>query len=298
MTSRVVVGGGTGFVGQAVVRQLKQKGYAVSILSRHAGKSDTITWDRIKKEGLPSETHAVVNVSGAPLIAPGKRWNDEYKKEIRDSRIGTNLCLKEAILAAEIKPKVWVSISGVGYYATSLTKVYDEDSAGGDQGYLAVLAKEWEEAGKLPEHCGTRHVIVRSGAVLGKGGGVIKNMIWPFWAGLGGPIGSGKQPFPWIHIEDLAGIFVHAIENDHVQGILNGVAPANDTNETFTEAFGRALNRPTFFRVPSFVVGLTLGEERSPVLIEGQNVKPKRTLEAGYNFTHRHIDSAMKEVVL
>ena len=125
----------------------------------------------------------------------------------------------------------------------------------------------------------------------------MQQMIWPFWFGVGGVIGSGSQYFPWIHVDDLAGIFVHAIENDHVTGILNGVSPKIVTNHSFTKAFGRALCRPTIFPLPGFVVNGMFGQERGIMLLEGQNVVPKRTIDSGYKFKYETIDEALEQVV-
>lgn len=298
MAFNVVIGGGSGFIGQALTNLLKRKGHSVTIISRQSKKPDKISWSSIKDNGLPSNTDAVVNVSGAPIINPSRRWNDEYKREVRSSRLDTNKWLREAIVSSAIKPKVFVSTSGVGFYPTSETAMYDEDSPGGADEYLSILARDWENEAKLPSDCdGVRQVIIRSGAVLGKGGGLISNLTWPFWLGLGGAYGNGKQYFPWIHIDDIAGIFTHSIENDDVDGILNAVSPEVCTNEEFTKEFAGVMSRPAFFTVPSFVIKCALGDERSPLLLEGQKVLPKRTVDSGYKFIHPNLSDALRNIV-
>ena len=136
---------------------------------------------------------------------------------------------------------------------------------------------------------------VPPGLVLGREGGAIANLIFPFWMGVGGPVGSGKQWFPWIHVEDVAGIFTHAIENSHVTGVLNAVAPEQNTNKEFASAFGRALWRPAIFPLPGFVLSCVYGSERAKVMTDGQCVVPERTLALGYQFIYPDLDSACKE---
>ncbi|XP_015417557.1 PREDICTED: epimerase family protein SDR39U1 isoform X3 [Myotis davidii] len=183
------------------------------------------------------------------------------------------------------------------YYQPSLTAEYDEDSPGGDFDFFSNLVSKWEAAAKLPGDS-TRQVVVRSGVVLGRGGGAIGHMLLPFRLGLGGPIGSGQQFFPWIHIGDLAGILAHALEASHVQGVLNGVAPASTTtNAEFAQALGTALGRPAFIPLPSAVVQAVFGQERAIMLLEGQKVIPRRTLATGYQYSFPELGAALKEII-
>ncbi|XP_016061380.1 PREDICTED: epimerase family protein SDR39U1 isoform X2 [Miniopterus natalensis] len=183
------------------------------------------------------------------------------------------------------------------YYRPSLTAEYDEDSPGGDFDFFSNLVTKWEAAARLPGDA-TRQVVVRSGVVLGRGGGAIGHMLLPFRLGLGGPIGSGQQFFPWIHIGDLAGILTHALEASHVQGVLNGVAPASTTtNAEFAQALGTALGRPAFIPLPSTIVQAVFGRERAIMLLEGQRVVPRRTLATGYQYSFPELGAALKEVI-
>jgi len=204
------------------------------------------------------------------------------------------------LLAQEIEnmpkpPKVFGVISGVGFYKPSETASYTEESDGGNHDYLSRLCSNWEEASQLPAHLNVRHFVIRSGVVLGRSGGIISQLYWPFYSGLGGPIASGKQYFPWIHIEDIAGLFTYAIQSEKVHGVLNGVAPQVVTNGEFTKALARAMWRPALLPLPSFAVKLAFGEERATMMIEGQKVIPKRTLESGYKFIYPTIEEACKE---
>ncbi|CAL1299936.1 unnamed protein product [Larinioides sclopetarius] len=182
-----------------------------------------------------------------------------------------------------------------GYYRTSQTETYTEDSPGGNHDYFSKLAADWEAASTLSPDCKVRRFIVRSGVVLGRTGGMIKQVYPPFFMGLGGPIGSGNQFFPWIHIEDIAGIFVHGVESDKVHGVLNGVAPQIITNKEFTQALARAMWRPALIPLPALAVDLVFGKERATMMLEGQRVIPKRTLESGYEYVYPDIKDACKE---
>ncbi|XP_059037779.1 epimerase family protein SDR39U1 isoform X1 [Mustela lutreola] len=318
-------GGGTGFIGTALTQLLKARGHEVMLVSRKPGP-DRITWDELDTSGLP-HCDAAVNLAGENILNPLRRWNESFQKEVLNSRLETTQILARAINKAPQPPQAWVLVTGVGakegetkkniawsrgrtgdsgqtsavplaaYYQPSLTAEYDEDSPGGDFDFFSNLVTKWEAAARLPGES-TRQVVVRSGVVLGREGGAIRHMLLPFRLGLGGPIGPGHQFFPWIHIRDLAGILAHAVEASHVQGVLNGVAPASaTTNAEFAKAFGAALGRPAFIPLPSMVVQAVFGRERAIMLLEGQKVVPRRTLATGYQYSFPELGAALKEVV-
>lgn len=193
-------------------------------------------------------------------------------------------------------PKVFITISGVGYYPPHPSEEYTEDSPGGDYDFLSRLCRQWEDACQVgPE---TRTIAVRSGIVLGKGGGMIQSMYPLFYLGLGAKIGSGTQYMPWIHLHDLVAILIEAMRNDKLSsGVINGTAPQLITNAQFTKAFGRAMWRPAVFTVPERVVELVFGEERAVMMTQGQKVHSKRLEELGFKFQYPDIDSALKQVV-
>ncbi|XP_003128589.1 epimerase family protein SDR39U1 isoform X4 [Sus scrofa] len=274
---------------------LKAKGHKVTLVSRKPGL-DRITWDELASSGLPP-CDAAVNLAGENILNPLRRWNEAFQKEVISSRLETTHMMATAIAKAPQPPQAWVLVTGVAYYQPSLTAEYDEDSPGGDFDFFSNLVTKWEAAARLPGDS-TRQVVVRSGVVLGRGGGAIGHMLLPFRLGLGGPIGSGHQFFPWIHIGDLAGILVHALEASHVQGVLNGVAPASaTTNAEFARALGAALGRPAFIPFPSTVVRAIFGQERAIMLLEGQKVVPRRTLAAGYQYSFPELGVALKEII-
>ncbi|XP_010887986.2 epimerase family protein SDR39U1 [Esox lucius] len=300
---RVLIGGGSGFVGRELTHLLRRKGHDVTIISRQPGPGK-ITWSELESDGLPP-CEATVNLAGENLMNPLRWWNENYKKDLFSSRIDTTTSLAQAIAASPSPPQAWVLVTGVACYRPSLTARYSEESEWTPFDLLSRLVKEWEEAGSLPVTVAqkTRQVIIRPGAVLGRDGGAMKQMMTPFWLGLGGTLGSGRQPFPWIHVSDLAGIITHAIENSSstlpsaVPQVFNGVAPATNTNYEFTKELGRVLRRPTVFPVPGFVIDALMGSERAVVLTQGQMVEPKRTLESGFQYKYPDLSSALKEIV-
>ncbi|KAF3857934.1 hypothetical protein F7725_011135 [Dissostichus mawsoni] len=294
--------GGSGFVGRELTRLLKNKGHEVTVISRQPGPGK-ITWGELESHGLPP-CEGAVNLAGENLMNPLRWWNESYKKDLFSSRIDTTKSLAQAIAASPNPPHSWVLVSGVACYKPSLTAEYTEESEWTPFDILSKLLKEWEASALLPENVTntTKQVVIRSGAVLGRDGGAMKQMLLPFWLGLGGTLGSGRQPFPWIHVSDLAGLIAHALEPpadtpSPSQQVFNGVAPALNTNLEFTKELGRVLRRPTIFPVPAFVMNTLMGSERAVVLMEGQKVIPKRTQEAGFQYKYPDLTSALKEIV-
>nr|XP_050864647.1 epimerase family protein SDR39U1 [Vespula vulgaris] len=289
----VVVGGGTGFIGKRIIDLLCQEGITYTIVSRKSGPNK-ISWTDVKENGLPKHTSAVINVAGQNVLDPTKRWSSGFKQVVRDSRVKTTETLAKAIEHTEAK--AFVTISGVACYKPNDT-TYTEESECISYDFLSELCRDWEAAAQLPQECKIRQVTIRSGVVLGKDGGMIKQIYLPFLLGLGGPIGSGNQYMPWIHINDLANIFLFAIKNDNVYGILNGVAPQPVTNKEFTKAFAQALKRPAIIPVPSIALNLIFNKERAKMMLEGQKVLPKRTEELGFQYQFSDINSACKDIV-
>ncbi|CAI9565515.1 unnamed protein product, partial [Staurois parvus] len=294
------IGGGSGFVGQSLSQLLRKRGHKVTIISRKPGEQK-ITWGDVTKKGLPP-CDAVVNLAGENVLNPLRRWTEQFKKEVIASRIETTRTLSEAIAQSESPPRSWVLVTGVGYYPPSQTQQYTENSSGGDADFLSRLVKDWEDVAELPLVDGksvTQLSKVRSGVVLGRNGGALPTMLWPFRLCLGGTVGSGRQPFPWIHIDDLCRLLCHTIEQEGICGVLNAVSPssASDTNADFTRALSKALGRPALFFTPAFAVQLLLGNDRAPMLLEGQRVVPERTLQSGFNFLYPDLDSALAELL-
>ncbi|KAJ9588963.1 hypothetical protein L9F63_017740 [Diploptera punctata] len=277
LAGSVLVGGGSGFIGTAFSQLLRSKGYGVLIVSRMPGPQ-RISWTDLVENGLPANTMAVVNLAGQNVLDPTRRWTPGFKQNVWNSRVNTTQSLAQAILKAQNKPKVFVTISGVGIYQPSSTAEYNEDSQGKKFDFLSELCYEWENVGKMPAHLGVRHVIIRSGVVLGKKGGMIRHLYLPFYLGLGGPVGKGDQ-------------------KEDVRGVLNGVAPQIVTNKEFAKTFAKALWRPALIPIPEYALNLAFSEERAKMMTEGQKVVPKRTLAYGFQYKYPNIESACREIV-
>lgn len=297
---KVVVGGGTGFVGGEVCALLQRKGYQVIVVSRSPGPGgpQQITWQTLQQDGLPQGTKAVVNVTGHNILDKFKRFNDSFKTLVHDSRILPAKMLREAIVKAKTSPDAFVQVTGAGYYPFDLPEEITEDFKFGtnsEEGYFTRLVQDWEGAAVLPDDHPTRNVFIRAGVVLGRSSGMIKELYPPFFMGLGGVIGSGAQFMPWIHVKDLAGLILHSIEEPKVKGVVNGVAPTLTTNAEFVSAFGSALGRPTFIPVPGFVFNLVFGEERAALVLKSQKIVPAKALATGYKFRFPTIADACQE---
>lgn len=294
MASRkVLVGGGTGFIGSHLGELLTLKGYNVLNVARMPA-TNNISWTMLEQSGLPKRSLAVVNCAGQQFMDFTKSWTPGFKQNVQNSRVYTTKALAKAINQSNDKPKVYVVLTGVGAYEPSEINKYDELSPTTGRDFFSRLTVQWEKAAHVDPP--VRLVIIRSGAVLGRWGGMIKNMFLPFFLGLGGRIGSGKQYLPWIHIDDLTRLIQFAIENESVTGVLNGVAPQVITNDIFTQSFAKALRRPAFLPVPETILNLLLHYERAMIMTKGQYVVPRRVLEYGFKYKYADIDEACKEV--
>jgi uncharacterized protein (TIGR01777 family) len=273
--------GGNGFVGRHLVRALEARGDAVTVSSLR---------DPAAAAAATAGHDAVVNLAGASV---SERWTDAQKKAIADSRIELPRAYLAALAAAGITPSAYISASAIGYYGTSPTATFTESSPPGED-FLARVCVGWETEARHAETLGMRVAMVRTGLALGNDGGALAKLLPIFKLGLGGPIGSGMQWYSWIHIDDLVGIYLLAL--DGASGPLNGTAPAPVTNRAFTDALGAALHRPAFFPVPAFAIGALLGEG-AIVVVEGQRVLPEATHERGYTFAYPTLAGALAALV-
>lgn len=297
---RVLITGATGLIGSAVADALLARGDEVVGLTRDPAKAKpknpTVNWHawQATSERPPPAAlegvDAVVNLIGEEI---NQRLTDEAKARIRDSRITASRSLIGAIEAMSVKPKVFIGQSAIGYYGDRGAKVLDEESEPGE-GFAAELPAEWEAAQEGVEKLGIRTVLLRTGLVLSKHGGLIKQLALPFKVGLGGPIGSGEQFMSWIHIDDEVGLILWALENDQVSGIVNATAPTPVTNREFSKSLARTLHRPALFTVPKFAVAALRGRELADVVAGGARVLPRRATDLGYEFRYAEIDPAME----
>lgn len=296
MSRHALIGGGTGFIGKGLNKHLIKNGYDVTVISRMPGLK-RITWLELERNGIPNGVTAVVNLAGQNVLDPSRRWTDGFKQNVWTSRVNTSAALVKAIADAP-QVKAFVNVSGVSHYKPDDKHIYTESDPVEGFDFMSKLCLEWEKAATLPgniTHC--RGVKIRTGVVIGRTGGMIQNIWLPFQLGLGGPLGSGKQILPWIHLYDLCQLVQRSIENDKIEGVINGVAPEIVTNGEFSKAFASALRRPCLFAVPEFVVQALFGKDRSPLLLSGAKVQPKRTLESGFKFKYPSAKEACLEVV-
>jgi uncharacterized protein (TIGR01777 family) len=298
---KVVIGGASGLIGRRLVARLRSRGDEVVALVRRrdpaagwAQGARLEEWDGKSPGPWRREldgADAVVNLAGASV--GGKRWSTAWKKEILDSRIDSTSALVQAMAAAPRKPRAFVSASAVGYYGPRGDEPLDESApAGGD--FLASVCRRWEEEARKAEPLGVRVVLLRSGVVLAKDGGALPQMLPPFQAFVGGPVGDGKQWFPWIHIEDEVSLFAWALDAD-VAGPLNAAAPGAQTMEQFCKALGRALHRPSWAKVPASALRLLIGEFAT-VLTSGQRAVPARATQAGFRFRFEGSEAALDDL--
>lgn len=297
---QAVVTGATGLIGQALIRQL---GSRVAVLSRDDGRAQRqlggVKAYRWAPEGGPAPVEAlrgadvVFNLAGEP--AAEGRWTAEKKRRIRDSRVVGTRHLVAGLAALDERPRVLVSASAVGYYGDRGDELLDERSSRG-QGFLADVCVEWEREAMAAERLGMRVVCVRIGLVMSTAGGALAKMLPPFRLGAGGRLGSGRQWMPWIHIDDLVGILLHAAWSETLRGPINGVAPAPVTNAAFTAALGHAVHRPAVLPMPAFALNIAFGE-MSDMLMASQRVMPALALRSGYTFLHPDLDGALASLL-
>jgi uncharacterized protein len=308
---KIAIAGATGFVGSRLVEQLQTQGHQITILTRNPQQASNrfpqaqvVGYNPFKSgewQKSISGCDAVVNLAGEPIAE--KRWTAAQKQLILESRqLGTEKIV-EAIAIAEVKPQVLVNASAIGYYGTSETAKFDETSQAGKD-FLAEVCSKWETTAASVTASGTRSVILRLGIVLGEKGGALGKMLAPFSAFVGGPIGSGKQWFSWIHRDDVVKLIQMAIlqgrgsanENPQMEGVYNATAPNPVTMNEFTQTLGAVMNRPSWLPVPDFALEALLGEG-AIVVLQGQQVLPTRTLAQGFTFDYPTLKPALTAIL-
>jgi uncharacterized protein (TIGR01777 family) len=303
---KVAITGATGFVGSRLIEKLRDREHQILVFTRNSTKAkkvfpnsafpnlETIEYNP-KESGdwqqAISGCDAVINLAGEPI---SERWTPQHKIEIMESRqLGTRKIV-EAIKQAESKPEVLINSSAIGYYGTSETATFDESSASGND-FLAQVCQQWEAEAEKVKEAGVRLVIIRTGIVLGDGGALAK-MIGPFKMFAGGPIGSGRQWFSWIHREDLVNLIIEALKREDLEGVYNGTAPNPVKMAQFCQTLGEVMHRPSWLPVPEFALELLLGDG-AKVVLEGQQVLPKKTQSAGFQYQYPTLKSALTEIL-
>ena len=291
---RVLVTGGTGFIGRVLVGKLTAAGHEVRLLTRR----DLPAPDQPLPPAILSGVDAVVNMAGESIA--GGRWTEATKQKIRDSRIILTKQLADACVAAAISntgtPSVFVSFSAVGYYGTNPTADFAESSPPGTS-WLSAVARDWEAAAGKVREIGIRLVVLRLGVVLGPGG-FLERLALPFRFFVGGPAGSGHQWISWIHRDDVMAVVVQVLSDSAIQGAYNVTAPQPATMADIASAIGAALNRPSWLRTPALPLRLLFGEMADELILNGQRVLPQRLHDMGYSFLQPELYAAVKKSLM
>lgn len=297
---KLVLAGGTGFIGTPLRQTLVGDGHEVILLTRYPSRVAVAAGQQLRavawRPGIAGEWTAhldgvdgIINLAGEPIA--NKRWTAQQKARIRDSRISATASLVDAIGRLTRKPATLINASAVGYYGPRGDESLDESAVSG-QGFLADVCRQWEATARRAESLGVRVVCLRIGVVLANDGGALAKMLPPFRLGLGGPVGSGRQWFSWIHRDDVIGLIRFALTHETLRGPVNATAPEPVTMRQFATALGRALHRPSGLPAPAFALRLVLGE-MSEMLLTGQRVVPVVAQRSGYAFGYPSLDRAL-----
>jgi len=300
---RVVITGATGFIGRALCKELC-KDYEIVALTRNVESArnsigdiaKVVLWDAKTAAGWAEEADgalAIINLAGEN--AASGRWNKARKSRILQSRLDAISAIVEAIKQIKNKPKVVIQTSAIGWYGLSLDKSFDEDSPRGE-GFLAGVCRDIESRAEEYERLGIRCAVIRTGVVLGRDGGAFPKMATPFRFYFGGYLGSGRQWFSWIHLEDEVAAIKFLMENEHLKGAFNLTAPQPIRMKEFSKILGKVMHRPLWFNAPAFAARLAFGEMANEMLLAGQKVLPKRLLNTGFDFKYTNVKQALIDI--
>ncbi len=301
---KVVVTGGSGFIGSTLIPMLIVEGHEVVLLTRSPDSVRSRVDQRVKVEEWDGKTpgawsshidgaDAVLNFAGESIA--GKRWTSAQKKRIIESRVDATNAIVAAIGKASKKPAVLINASAVGFYGPVESGEVTEEYQRGNT-FLSETTDRWEQSARAVQQYGVRLVLLRISVVLGEGGGALEKMLLPFRLFVGGPIGSGQQWFPWVHVDDLVGAVLFAFSNKDVSGPVNVAAPQASTMKEFCAALGKTLHRPSWAPVPRFVLNIALGE-MSEMLLTGQRVVPRALERFGYKFKFPQLAPALADIL-
>jgi len=289
-----LITGGTGFIGSKLIDRLLKLGHSVTVLTRKTNLKSEKDLRYINKIGEEFNYDIVINLCGEPISC---RWSESKKQKIYKSRINPTKELVEKILKSKTPPKLFISGSAIGYYGTSATEVFDENSKPTNQNLFSQqLCFDWEGEAKKADKK-TRVVLLRTGVVIGKNGGIMKKMLPPFQMFLGGQIDSGKQSISWIHIDDAVEAILHIINHQEIVGAVNLVSPKIVSNLQFSQVLAKSICRPCLFTIPALSMKIIYGKMAEELLLNGQNVYPKTLLGSGYNFKFTELNLAIADAL-
>ena len=293
-----LITGGTGFLGQHLIKALLDRGDRVTLLARNFDKAKKLFGEQVNLiatlSPAVSDIDIVINLAGEPII--DKRWTSKRKKVLLASRIDTTKALVNWMATLDNKPQTFISGSAIGYYGNYPENISLTEEDKSRYCFASELCKQWEAEANKAETLGVRVCTVRTGVVLDKNAGALQRMWLPFSMGLGGRVASGVQWLSWIHRQDMINCLLFIADHTGISGAVNATAPEPVNYNVFTKAFARALKRPAFFPMPKFVLKLMLGEA-AQLLIEGQRVVPKKLLGQGFTFCFKNIDLALEDIV-
>ena len=299
---KILVTGGTGFIGKIFCQAMIDQGHHVTLLTRNIEKAANLFRGKITLIDCldvindHDNVDIIINLAGETI---SQRWNAKTQTTILKSRINTTQHLIDLIQRLEQKPRVFISGSAIGIYGTSQTISFTEETLATDEPpgeFPKKICTEWEAVAQKAENYSVRTCLLRTGIVLETDGGALAQMLFPFEFGLGGPMGSGRQWFSWIHRHDFIRTMIYLINNKNIQGPVNAVAPEAVTNCTFSKALGKAMKRPAILPLPAFQVKLLFGKMGESLLLAGQKVVPQKLVENGFVFHFPSIDSALKQI--
>jgi len=295
---KILIVGGSGFIGSALCEYFSKQSKDVSILSRNPNKPKYLPSPvKVITElnSANSSFDVIINLAGLPLNK--KRWNDRVKQEIYDSRIQTTAKIIDYIKQADQKPSLLISGSAIGFYGSHEEIIFSEETPPADNGFTHKLCDNWEQTALKAAEYNVRVCLMRTGIVLGENGGALKEMLPPFRLGLGSTLGSGKQWMSWIHMDDVIGAIDFLINHKNLTGAFNFTSPNSVTNAEFSEILAKILHRPCFLSMPELMVKLLFGEMGEILLLKGQNVIPRKLLESGYKFKFPKLQEALTNIL-
>lgn len=293
---RILISGASGPVGAALVPFLKTQGHTVTRLVRTSARGqDQILWDPARPLSPDSVSgfDAVIHLAGESIVG---RWTGGKKQRILDSRTQGTSHLAEAAAKAAQRPRVFISASAVGYYGDRGDEILRENSPSGG-GFAAEICRQWEAATQLAANAGIRTAQMRLGVVMSADGGALPKMLPPFRLGLGGRLGSGRQWWSWVAVQDVVGAMDHVLNHDELQGPVNTVAPNPVSNAEFTTTLASVLKRPAIFPMPAFAVRLIFGQMGTELFLASQRVEPAKLAASGYQFQHPDLKNALQEIL-
>ncbi|MCH8524280.1 MAG: TIGR01777 family oxidoreductase [Balneolales bacterium] len=295
---QILLSGGSGFIGTYLTQRLVERGDRVVIITRDPSSKQPmqgvtyISWDADLNEAVCA-ADAVVNMAGKNLFE--SRWTDTVKKAIVSSRVETTKKLAKAIAKAEQKPDVFVTFSATGYYGSRGEEPLNESSGPGND-FLAEVCVKWEDAAREAVDACVRTVFPRVGIVKQKDDGALAKMLLPFKMFIGGPLGDGSQYYPWVHMDDVIGLILHAIDTPSVVGPINVAAPEHGTMKEFAKALGSVLGRPSLFPVPGFVLRIAVGEAAGAI-VSSTRIVPAKAIQTGYRFRYTDTKAALRDIL-